>query len=190
MRTNFFMTFHTNRNYVKPMFWFVTPMVILLGFFGAIMTLQDVKVGEFAISNSIIYSNPGFCMIRMASKKTFYSCLKSNFAFRCFLIFLICFTMNSFAFFALSITFVGGFAFFRLLISFFARFAIALKPISLCSVFVKLRKRFNLVAFRASFRYDLFSHNQLPYSWLRLEPIAAHTVVGLFYFTTRGEHIK
>jgi hypothetical protein len=50
-------------------------------------------------------------------------------------------------------------------------------------VWVKLRQRFDLLAFQAAFHYDLVSHNQLLQSWLWLRPAAlTNRASGLFYY--------
>lgn len=167
------MTFSANRNNVKPTFWLITWMMILLCLIATEITLQSVNSSHLASLNSVIYSIFGFSSIWVARFKTSSSCSIFNFAILSLLIVLLVAFLVCFAFFALRIIFLIDFSTnntFRM-ITIFAIF-----------MFVKFRKWFDLLAFRTSFCLNWFSHSLFLYKRLRLEPVAAHTVVGSAYF--------
>lgn len=166
------MAFNTNRNHIEPMLWGITGMMILLGGLWAIMTKFSIGTRQFAGSNSVIYGIISFSLFRMSNAETF---------------------ITSFPFFALMIALCSCLAFFRFKVTnyaftvyFFATFClmvlplarptINLKSIIFYPVFVKFRSWFDFLAFRATFRYDFGSHNQLLRSWLRLELVARYAL--------------
>ena len=172
------MTFSTNSNHVKPMSRFITGVVILLCLFIAIMTFKVFCFRYFAISNSITYSNSRPVAFRIANAMAFMSDSLSDFTF---LALTITFS-SSFAFFALFIKFSSSFIFFCLAImsfSFlmsnfpffclgiflvlflFTVFTIILMTVRLSPIFVKLRKRLNLLASTTVFCLNNLSHNVL-----------------------------
>lgn len=65
------------------------------------------------------------------------------------------------------------------------------KFIRTCFVPVKFRNWLFRFAFRASFCYDFVSHNQLPNSWLRLEPYASDILTyGSLILSEMREQVK
>ena len=76
----FIMALFTNRNYVKPMFWCITKIVmIFLGLIGTIIALQTIRSRKFTISDSVSYSTSALDFFRVFNKKDYY--LKVSFYF-------------------------------------------------------------------------------------------------------------
>jgi len=197
---SFNITTLASRHYVKPIFGRITvPVMILLSRFMTIMTEQGIYTRQSTSLNSIIYGITGLESLRVFILKTLVFTLlinftlfalvivfPCNFAFWGLSIFLFCFTTNSLAFWTLPIAFLSSFAFIRLAISLGAlnttNFAIATMIVGMSFIFIKLRKWFDLFANGTSFDYYLLSHNRLLVRRLRLEPVAAYTAVGSFYY--------
>ena len=189
------MTFFTNRHNIEIMFWVVAaPMVIFLCWLCARMAESSIRTSHFTGFNSVIYSTSGLSLFRMFCSKPLNR--KPIYEFTIFSLFVsfIFFFDGNLAFFALAVFPVSfsvvEFTCFRLTI-FPVCFSMAYFTILLVTVFagfvlVKLRMWLDLLASATSFCYDLLSHNQLLNSWLRLEPIAAHTAVGSSYYTQGG----
>ena len=57
-------------------------------------------------------------------------------------------------------------------------------------IFMKFRQWFNLLAFGTFFRYDCFSHNRFSIKRLLLEPFAAQSAFGSFYYNTSIGEVK
>ena len=190
------MTFSANSNNIKQMFWFVAvPVMILLGGFRTIMAQQSIWAGQLAINNSLIYGLNGLLIFWMTNRKA----PESIFSFFAFSISFHC----TFEFFCFAKSFLSNSAFIAFLIMFFCRFTFFAPAIFFCTfqmayfalasisilmfwMFVKFRKLFDLLAFRALFCLNCLSHNRLLYRRLRLEPVAVHTtaVGSLYYYTT------
>ncbi len=172
----FSMTRNTNRNNVKPMFGFVTWVMVLLCLF-ATGTLQSIRARYFACSNGVVYSG---CRFRALWEVITIFATFAFIVFSSFLsldIFVSRFSIVDFANFTLTILFSID-----VTTSFMAYFAISLMTIFLISVFVKFGKRFSFLAGTTTFGYDLHSHFRLLYRRFWLKPIAAQTAVGSFYF--------
>ncbi len=139
------MTLYTDRNNVKPMFRKITPVVVFLCLLGAVLAYQGINWRQFASSDSIGYS--ALCL----SAYWMPSFVTANIA-----------KTSNFTLFTVLVTFLTGLTFFTsfvLLVGFsFAYFAAMMKPIFATFVFMKFRDRVGLLAFRAVFSYDWFSH--------------------------------
>ena len=163
------MTLNTNGDYIKPMLFCITfMMMILVCLFRTIGTFKGFGMRQFPCSNNNAdfgASNIPFGM--------FHSMIKS------------CFTSGSFALFSLSILFVGFsavyaygismyyfFAFFAISITFTinpvcltlsknsaTELAITLKPIFSASFFIKLRKWLGFFTTKTSFYCNRINHN-------------------------------
>ncbi len=198
------MTFNTDRYNVKPMPWGIAmPMVIILSLCGAVMALQAIGSGQFASSNGLPNSFAGTNFVRM----TLYVASLCCFAFFCFGVFAglnsssystkLALRITPFcnlAFFALFIAFQYNFAFVCLVIVFLgfgeAYFAIVAKPILSTTVFVKFRDRLSFFAMGTSFCYDLLRHGFFLSKKSCLEPVAALTAVGSFYYIGNKVGVK
>jgi hypothetical protein len=106
-----------------------------------------------------------------------------------FLVFGCVFLYVYFPFFALLESFASTRVNFTtswcLSILFNAGLAMTTQIIFLGYIFVKLGEWFNLLASRALFCYDFFSHNQFLYNWFWLEPVSEPiSVTGLSYYFT------
>lgn len=214
------MTHFTDRNYIKPILWEITPMMILLCLIGAITALQGIRAGQFPVDDSGSNGSTGFSLFGMTNCEMIYGFSAGRFAFFClsilvtplfglfclvipssgdfaffaFFIFSITPFSSLFAFFALSVAFLNGLTFFGLMIMFHnfitAYFAIMMNSIMRTSIFVKFRKLFEILAFGATFCLNCFSHSLFHFKRLRLEPIAAHTVVGSSYYIPIATNIN
>jgi len=145
------MTHSTNRYNIELMSLCITWMVILLGGLRAIVAESGIRTWQFASGNSMMYSIFSFSSFRMSNAITFicfFTCLALIFTF-----------LTSFALFSFSIFSYNQCR---------AKLAVILK--SSLFVFMKIRNCFDLLAFRATFCLNCFSHNQLHNSWLRLGP--------------------
>lgn len=192
----FSMAFFANRNNVKPMLRRIAvPMVIFSGWMISIMALQGLRPGKFSSFDRMIYNMSGFGPIRMLFTISFGMVSSIQFAFfavvislSCYFTF-ICLAISSFGFKVInSAVWSLGIVFFVLQITFYTITSIS---IAACRVFVKLRKRFCFFASSAGFCYDLFSHNQLLISWLRLEPVSGYIPVsGLSYYSEGRGAVK
>ena len=182
----FFMTFFTSRNYIKIMFRRITKiMMVLLCRFGTIMTEQKFGRNQFTSNNSVMNNVACFPPFGMLNVIAFFIL-----------------SLSYFAFFGLSITFLCGLTFsasiitiisfsvyssalFCLAIFFYAfqvaNFTRTYISILIVCLFVKFRNWFDLLAFSTLFCLNCFSHSLFLCKRLRLEPIAAHTAVGLLY---------
>ncbi len=147
------MTLITNRYNIKPMLrGIAVPVVILLGRFRAIVADFSIRTGQFAISNSVIYSMLSFRLIWMASFETFFSRAFICFAFCGSTVTKTALAMCHFATFCLAVFFY----FFQV-----TNFALRFVSTFVTAVFVKFGKLFEVLAFRASFCLNWFSHNIL-----------------------------
>ncbi len=163
---NLFMTFSTSRQNIQPMRWFVAlVMMILFGLYGAVMAFKTRCFLNLAITNSMFYSLSCFVLFGMSNGIAQYSFEVSNFVFLSLAIYLSC----SFTLFCLVI-FIDPFQ--------AAYFAIRTMSIFSFIVFVKLRKLFDLLAFRTKFCLNYLSHGLFLYKRLRLEPLAEPISVG------------
>lgn len=196
------MTFFTNRNYIKPMLRCIIPMVILFCLCGAVTALQSIRFGQSTFLYSICYSMSSLTLFRMSNTILFLVGF-------IFFAFVITFLLNS-AFFALSVALMRGFTFFGLAVSFLNSFAFfsltilflssftflafrifratsfAIRSMTVfgCTILMKFRQRFDLLAMRTSFRYDFSSHLRFSYKRFWSEPVAIHMVaVGSSYCT-------
>lgn len=184
------MTLNTNRYDIKPIFRFVTvPVMILLGRLWAVMAKESINFGQFTFLSCSTHSI--FCLftIWISLIIAFMSSISNSFAFFALLVlFLIDLEMLT----ILLVSFLSSLAS-RCSFIFFAifqptDFTRIFMAILINTLFVVFSKWLDFLALGTSFRYDFSSHNQLPCSWLRLEPITAHTVPGSSYYTAgRGD---
>ncbi len=156
------MTSSTHRNNIKPMFFFVAFMVmILLGGIGTVIAQLSIGTWQFTSFNGYHYGSFGFNIIRIANIET-----------------ILFSAISGFAFIALLIALSGSFALFTLLIitvyNFPASLATHLEPIFSVPVFVKFRNQKCLFASGTLFGYDLSSHFCLLVRRLWSEPVAAY----------------
>ncbi len=163
------MTQTTNSNYVKPRLWLITvPVMIFFCWMITVMASQSIRTGQFACFNSTINSILGSYRFRMAIT-----------------VFAGSFLMNNFAFSTLRVSFSSNLAFFASLIftGFYEVAYFAIRTIANWATvsLIKFWKQFDLFTSTTSFCYSLLRHNRFLSKRLRLEPAAAHTVVGLLY---------
>ena len=111
------MTFYAQRNNIKMMFGLVAWVMILLHLF-ATRTLKSVRPNHFTIADSIIHGMQCFDFFRMsntiASQRSFTLLrlsvsLVNGFIFLGLSEFAKVFLTTDFAFFALSVAFIGSF---------------------------------------------------------------------------------
>jgi len=207
------MTTNTNRNNVKPMFWCITFMVMIVRRLVATRTLQRIGSRQSTNTNCAINSTCSFFIdvIWVSIMKAFCRSPKSRFSFFALAITLYCgFTFFAFpisfsiislidfaflslsmflffglVFYALFVAFYCSFTLFTLSIIFFTSFARAAMPVFMIFVFAKFRNGFDFFAFGTSFRYDLFSHFRLLTRRFWLEPYARPVrVSGSLYYNT------
>lgn len=155
------------------MLWLVAlVMMILLCLCGAVMALQGINSGQFTNGNSIVHSSMSVSYFWMTTIIAFYTSGESNFTFWTLPIFLYC----CFALFCLVIYAVS----FQV-----ADFAIRSIAVSFVKVFVKLRKLFEVLAFRASFCLNCFSHSFLRSESYRLELVTRPILVPARFNITK-----
>ena len=187
------MTLYANRNNIKPMFFGIAfMMMILFCLRRAILTLQCVNFGHFTSSCSSTHSTFSFFSIWISQVIAFMgSDLNSLTFFALFVSFLIGFEICTF----FLIAFLGSFAIFCLLI-FFAifqptNFALIKMAIFTASIYMKVSKRIRIFAFGSSFCYDWLRHGFLLTRKLCLEPIAGYMpAVGSFYYIANRRSCK
>lgn len=183
------MTTFTNRFDLK---WFgIIRMMILLCLFWAIFTLQSIGVRYFASNDSITNNISSFVTIGIFLPMAI-TC-KIIYYFTC--ITLLVSIMDNFGFCRIPISFSDNFAIvrFSILSCVFNATYSAFITIAIFRflVFIKLRNWLNFFALGTFFRYDFNNHNQLLYSWLRLEPVSGYVPVsGSFYNITKGGKVK
>lgn len=158
------MTFNTNRNNIKPMFFGVAfVVVVLFCLFRAIMAFQGIGARQLAIPYSIIDSVSSLIAIGIFCLAT----LCSKFAYKFTSFALIITSVFSLSVFAMVVfpdgSFVNNLPFLalaiRFLILFFAYFALVAMFIFFAFIFVKFRNGFNFFAIATSFCYDLLRHS-------------------------------
>ena len=179
------MTKNANRNNIKSTPRLIAVVMVLFCLF---TTRANHCFGrdQFPRSYSIAYSRAGFEFPRHFKNGFFKRLfLGSPAGFGFSIVAAICFSLFGFTTFSRVFTnvylpFVSFSIIFTSIVS--TIFAIVLMPIFICAVLVKFSEWFDLFAIKTSFCYDMFNHNQLLYSWFRLGPITAHTVVGSFYY--------
>ncbi len=174
------ITSSTNRNDIKPMFTVVTvPMMILCGLLTAISTLEVFGFWQPTSFESIFNS---------AMRPEFHTVLPISFALL-------------FAFIALSVSPIpfcnSGFILLAVQLSFYfipvgllifcaskimTSFAISCKSVFLTSVFVKFRRGFDLLAFRAAFQYDCLRHILTSFKSMFKAVCGLRPADGLFYY--------
>ena len=175
------MTFYASRYNIEPMCFGISFMVmVFLCLVRAIITRQVFRHNEFTSCNSTTYSTSCFDSFGIAGSGMNFTS-----------------STCSFVFFALVVAFLSYFTFFTLLIApsaslsflcltvFFdlfqpAYFATTSISIFALFVFVKFRQWLEFFALGTYFRYDGFRHNCFLNKQFCLEPITAHTVIGLF----------
>jgi len=170
------MTFYANGNNIEPMRRGITmPMMILLSWFRAIMTDLGIGVGQISCGYGVIYGIICLVTFWIFNPTMFLAFAFSSFTFFSFLIFLISFLMNKFAF---------G-CFLKIALNYFtASLATWLKSIFCASIFVKSSNLFDLFAFRTSFCLNSVRHGRFSLNCERLclEPVAVYTTaVGSSY---------
>lgn len=180
------MAFLTNRHNIEPMFWFVTvPMMILLSRFMAIITQLSNWARQFTYCYCVSHGIACFPAFRMAKTRI-----------------LACTPLSNFPFWSLSIIFVitllvsyeSSFVF--LIISLGAGVLTIFTPIFVTirtsRVFVKFRKLFEILAFRATFCLNCLSHNVLSLSKNVLVRVDCRHIpaVGSSYYTGGISFVK
>lgn len=153
------MTTTTNRLNIKPMFRRITGMMVLLCLFGTICAFEICRWFQSSGTNFFSYGSSGDSLFGMQT-----------------LIFMAFQKTYGLSLFALCVLFFGGFSFIGLPVTFFAQlrrkfaffclpisdlifflikcttfFAITLSAVFSLLIFIKLRKRFDLLAVRTSF---------------------------------------
>ena len=168
------MTLNANRNNIKPMFWFIRPMVVFFCLFATGTPIVTCRK-QFAVSNSMIDFASGFYLFGIV-----------------FVITFVCLFVCLFTFCSLGISLLGLFAFFGLFILPFAVFAINLQTIMAGTVFIKLRQWKDSFAFRTSFGYNWFRHGSFSLSKrLCLEPPESYILSrGLSYYSNSFAGVK
>lgn len=197
---NLSMAWDAKRNYIKPMFGFITLVVMILsGTIWATRTANTTRLRQDSGSNCIINRlnsplGPKFLGMRgkisehsfqLGSLSFFAQTIMfySDFAFGSCLIPSINFITNNLAFFALAISMYATLAFLATSIfcGVLARTGFAFIPISVSatSIFGKFIDWFDCVALVASFRYDGLSHFRFlsKRDWLE-PPFASYTLAG------------
>jgi len=186
------MTFFTNRNYIKPMLRGITFVMMILRRLMTAGALQRACLRQFASYNGNHHSAASFYSFRVILLIAF----PANFALFALLIMLTGTLTSLFTFVGFVIIFSRCFAMFCLKILFrvlrFAQFAPISVSIFVAFVLAKFRQWLDLFAFRAAFCFNYLSHNQLLYSWLRLEPaLAGHVpAVGSLYYSKSMGDVK
>lgn len=175
------ITLFTTWNYIKPMFWHITLMMMPLRcLFSAIYALKIFSRGNFVISKSI--RNGAMCFKSIIILSIFHLSLFAFFALR---ISFLPYSNPMFIF--LAIQFSIFFIFFCLLIfpagNVMTFFTISCITIFHSSISVKFRKQFDLLAMRTSFLYDIISHIRFLSKRLWSELITRYILaVGSFYY--------
>ena len=179
---------YTNRNNVKPMFWRIALVVmIVFCLFGAFRAFQSIGTRYFARDSSIsnfVYSPYSFgefsLLISRISSLGHFPALSLKISD-------MSATRSHLASFALAINFIVCFHFFldglitRHLNNRNARFTVVSVSILAALAFEKFRNRLGFFAFVTIFCYDLFEHCFLLDRKSCFGLITARTVVGSFY---------
>lgn len=166
------MTFSTNRNYIEPMFRRIAGMMILFCLF-ATKTLQSVDLRQFTHSCSIVHHILSFCSFGISFPIILLAISICGFAFVGFLIFL----SSYFELLGLSIKFP---------LMIFTNFTTTSITTWSGAILVKFRNCFNFFANRTDFCLNWFRHLLFLNKSLCLEPIVAHTTVGLLIILQAG----
>lgn len=202
------MTTFTDRNNVKPVFLCVSFVVMILLCLMTTRALQSVGWGQFTPTDCISDCLSGFnalwesTFVSFSSSSTYsYALFAPNIAFFCNLASLAFFVTfsSSFAFFATIISPLNGLArlclevlFSACTVAYFASVSISIFRIT---VYVKFRKRFDLLTSATSFCHDLHSHyHSLSYHcrfskkryWLESNALPVRVFDSSNYTTTRG----
>ena len=172
-----FVALNTQRNNIKPVFLGIGPMVVLLGRLAA-RALQRIGAWKSANSDGVGHSPYSFDLIWVA-----------------FGVFGIGSHMSGLALSSGEISFVGSFACWAgtigLLVGLLAILAIAVMAVLVSSTSIKFRNGFCVLANRAGLCYSGFRHGcLLLINSYRLEPLAAQTVGGSFYYSERVGRIN
>ena len=194
------MTRNTNRNYIKPIFFSIAfVMMIFFCSIFAIMAFQSASLWDSVHFNSLVHNASCFAFNQIISTVsfvclfTFYALVIFSYDFLSFIAFQITYTFCASLVFAVIFQMIFS-SFFALSKNFttsiMANFAMILTTIFRCSAFAKISKRLNLFASRAFFRYDFGSHFRLLIRRFWLKPVAAYTVVGLFYCRLLAQQFK
>ena len=183
------MTSSTNRNYIVPMFWLITKVVMIIycWFFQAFYTGKSFWRRHFSIKYSSKDYVLGFYFFKIIG--TIFSCVSA-----CYQSVFFCLTKtfkisfySHYTFFALSTTLMYFSTFWTFPKKTLTQFALTLWPIITLWSFVKLRDGFNFLAFRTSFCFNWFRHGLIPYIKSCLEPVSGYIPVsGLLYYSGMG----
>lgn len=165
------MTIRTNGNNVRLMFNLIAfMMMIMFSLLATIPALEIMSRKQFALLNCVI-DNGGsnnsirifgliafLCSLTLFALPIFNGCTLTSYISRLAMVI------------SFGVFFVVKFALWILIIIFATFYAPNLITISFTSMFMKLRKWFIFLAFRASFRYDFDSHNRFLHKrfWLEL----------------------
>ena len=167
---NIFMTKSANRNNIENILIIISlVVVIMLCLLIALRTLQGIDIRQFACLNSVCNSPVCFSKIWAFLFNSINIFKILLFAYCAITIFLhVLFAVFCSVLFSAmkSVTY----------------FAISLKAIFSMFAFVKFRKRLSFLADTTSFCYDLLRHGCFLNKQLCLEPVAAQTAVGSFYY--------
>lgn len=163
------VTFKTKWNNIKPMLWSITFVMMIMSCCFATFTFQSSDFRQTSFNNSV--SNCRNCF-------SLFALTVSSFC---------CFTLFGFPVMFL-VTFLSKLTFFRLAVFFATQFTVIIVTVFTNTTFVKLRQRFNFLAFGTLFRYDLVSHNRFLNKRFWLEPLfASYTLASGSLYINQSE---
>lgn len=177
------MTFSADRDNIKPMFFSIAFVVMVVMSLISTSTTQGFNTRQNTVSNGCKYLVACFCPFWVILFVVF-SCSLSflalsvpflkSFIFLCFAVTTHSFAMNLFASFRFSVFLTP------LSITYFTLVVVA---ITISRGFVKLKDWFILLASTAGFCYGCLRHGFLLTRKSCLGPVTAHTVVGSCYYS-------
>ena len=167
------MAFFANRKNIKPMFRFITKiMMILLCRIETKVTLKRFDIGQFTCRYGIVGCIASFAAVGVSFVIIFACEFAEIFASFCFHIFEITLFMHSVAFFGLPVSFIAVIL---------AKFAIILIAIFFCAILMKFRNYLNNLAMTTSFCFNSLRHGFFLIKKLCLEPLQTQYLCGSFY---------
>ena len=161
------MTLYTNRNNIKPMLRFISVVMVVFICLFTTGTLQRIRSWQSTIDNCLLYHTISFSSLWITYIIQFIATLFVYFSFFTFVIFRRYSIGNRFTMFSLPI-FAHAFI--------IANFTNIVITIFSSVVFVKVRQRFDLLAFRAFSGYVWVRHGFLLIRKSCLEPVAGYTL--------------
>ncbi len=189
---SFYMTRNTDSNNIKPMFFGIAFIVMVMFCLIATQACQSFGTRQFLKPNSFIQSLTGGNSLGVPKFITERIPKVSNFAFFGLLIaFLAGFTLIT-----LSVSLMGSFVFLCLAILLLTEAVAIFAPVPItiirAIIFVKFRDGFNLIASRACFCSTWFSHLVLPFSknYLVRAGQGLQSLLGSFHCRHICTHVK